>query len=198
MSERRSSFRVRSNQLRSVLALCVLAATPAATCGITVGALLLRVEAVEARHWIVVDAENRELGSVVDAGSVLVDRDGFKALHLRLPSDPNLPLVGTSGLYFVTQDCSGTPYLLASAQSTVLGSTFFEPSVGLVGEIDGATREFRTFYSEVNVPANGCQTLGAGSAPGISVDGAFVEGFEVVPPLQLVTFAEHRSSQAPQ
>jgi len=196
MANRRSAH---SNQLRSFLALCVLAATPAATCGITLGALALRVQTIESSHWIVVDAEGREIGSVVDPGSVLIRRDGFKPLLVYAQAaGPGLPfsLYGSSGLFFESTDCSGTPYLLAS--NSISGAAFFDPDLGLVGEIEGSTRAPRTLYSIWDWQDNRCYAWAGGNLPGISVEGALVEGFEAVPPLRLVTLAEHNSGETGQ
>jgi hypothetical protein len=180
-----------SNRLRASLALCVLAATPAATCGITLGALALRVQAIEESHWIVVDAEDREIGAAIDPHQVLVRVDGFKPLLLRTSIDgPAAPLVGNDNtLYFESVDCSGSPYL--AALGGFAGAAFFHPDVGLVGEVEESTPAIRTLRSRFS-PDTSC--IQGSQTPGRSVEGALVEGFEAVPPLRLVTLADHPAS----
>lgn len=203
MPDRGSPVRDRTTWLPSILALCVLAATPAATCGVTLGALVLRVQTIEASHWIVVDAEGREIGSAIDPANVLIQREGFKPLLVYAraagsASDPPFSLYGSSDLYFESTDCSGTPYL--SASNMLSGSAFFDPDLGLVGEIEESTRAARTFYSYWDVQDNRCYEPwgGGGTLPGLSVEGAIVEGFEAVPPLRLVTLADYNAGETGQ
>jgi len=190
-------FFSRAGQVRRLLPLTVLLATPAATCGLSLAELLLRVEAIESSQWIVVDGQGRELGTYTDAAAqginkaaALIDPEGFEPIRVLVFED-ELRANSTSHLWFQTADCSGTPYLEAfenvgGYSPSLLSELFFHSDIGFYAVPEGQEAQIRTMATEVQ--SNGTCT----NAPyaGVFFEAARVDDLDqFVPPFSLVTRA---------
>lgn len=108
---------MRRYKLRHFLALFVLLALPAVTCGVgpVVLDLIERVEVLEAESdsgLIVVDANGTVLGEYVHSNQVLITRIGFPPLLFRISQST---FAAAGSLLYETSDCSGTPWLNESS-----------------------------------------------------------------------------------
>ena len=184
-------------RMRHLLPLTVLLATPAATCGLSLAQLLLRIQAIEASQWVVVDGQGREVGSHVDspaaantASFLLIDAEGFKPIHVRVLED-RLDHGGIGRpLWFESPDCSGTPYLDAFGDQTgglqtVVSELFFRPEFGFYAVFDGDEPQLRTMVTQVEPQGSPCVSQ---PYTGLFYEAARVDVLDqFVPPFKLVT-----------
>lgn len=180
-------------KLRHVLALVLLWAVPAFTCGQIsleplVRDLILRVGALEAQQAVILDANGVQVGTVTD-----ISGSNYLMVVVEVQEWPVLLYVTDEGidpepLWFSSADCSGTA-LVPTNDGTggLLGSYAYFPA-SRTGYVSGTPVSTSTIRSRLRESDETCQPVtpfNIATAP--AVRAPEIEGF--TPPFEFVTRA---------
>lgn len=191
-------------RVRHFLAVFVLLATPAFTCGVApaVFDLIERMEAVEAEldaGLIVIDANGVQVGSLVTSlgsrADVSFDIEGFPLFQVSVRRND---MTGFSGddLFFESTNCSGPPLMVINTtfiqqyswvHTIQLNQPIHVPNV----ETPSISRTIRSRFGQNDICRSGTWAL-SNLVPAIPV---FVWQDEFTPPFRIVTRGEFLAMQ---